>query len=69
MEKVRFRSLTVVRSLWGCHHVGLQVVFMWDLRVVEILDGCGGLYLVGNSIKVAVLALVSCVRRGVICYK
>jgi hypothetical protein len=49
--------------------VGLQVVFMWDLRVVEILDGCGGLYLFGNSIKVAVLALVSCVRRGVLCFK
>lgn len=30
---------------------------------------CGGLYLVGNSIKVAVLALMSCVRRGVLCFK
>ena len=51
--KLEVISCSVVRSLWGCHHVGWccldsrgvvgGVLIMWDRRVVEKIDECGAI--------------------------
>jgi hypothetical protein len=65
MEKVRLMPRSVVRSLWGCHHVGLQVVFcLGDKRVVGdftlavILIGLEGFFGYSWSAQLVELALV-----------
>jgi hypothetical protein len=59
--KMEFITRVVVRSLWGCQHVdwcymGARgasggILILWERRVVEKMDVCGGRYTIACSLR------------------